>query len=79
MGSGGLPCGGPRQRTPGVYQHTPAVASGLVALHWFIEPPGCTLGNHNALAGVLPGLFQGTLPLLVTRVNFLCKKRHSPW
>lgn len=27
-----------------------------------IEPPGCTLGNHNA-RGVLPGLFQGTLHL----------------
>lgn len=73
----GLPCGGPRQRAPRVHQHTPAVTSGLVALHWLIEPPRGTLRDDNALTGILPGLFQGTLSLLVTRVDFLCKRRHS--
>lgn len=76
-GKGDIPCGGPRQWAPRVHQHTPAVASGLVALHWLIEAPRGTLGDYNALTRILPGLFQGTLPLLVTRVDFLCKRRHT--
>ena len=54
---GGLPCGGPGQRAPRVHQHTPAVASGLVALHWLVEPPGGALRDDDALTGILPGLF----------------------
>lgn len=74
---GDIPRGGPRQRSPRVHQHTPAVASGLVALHWLIEAPRGTLWDDNALTRILPGLFQGTLPLLVTRVDSLCKRRHT--
>lgn len=74
---GDVPRGGPRQRSPRVHQHTPAVASGLVALHWLIEAPRGTLWDDNALTRILPGLFQGTLPLLVTRVDSLCKRRHT--
>lgn len=78
-GGEGLPRGGSRQRAPRVHQHTPAVASGLVALHRLVEPPGGALGDDNALPGILPGLFQGALPLLVTRMDFVCKRRGSLW
>ena len=61
-----LPGGGAGDGAAGVHQHAPAVASGLVALHWLIQPPGGALWDDNALSGILPGLFQGTLPLLVT-------------
>lgn len=75
----GLPCGGPGQWAPCVHQHTPAVASGLVTLHWLVESPGGALRDDNALTGILPGLFQGALPLLVTRMDLLCKRRCSLW
>jgi len=44
-----------------------------VALHRFVEPSGSTLRDDDALAGVLPGLLQGALSLLVAGVNLLWK------
>lgn len=44
-----------------------------MALDWFVEPSRSTLGDDDTLTGVLPGLLQGTLPFLVTGVNFLWK------
>lgn len=68
-----LPSGSTGQGASSVHQDAPAVPSGLMTLHWFVEPPWSTLGDDDALARVLPGLLQGTLSFLVAGVNFLWK------
>lgn len=68
-----LPSGSTGQGASSVHQDAPAVPSGLMTLHWFVEPPWSTLGDDDALTRVLPGLLQGTLSFLVTGVNFLWK------
>lgn len=53
-----LPCGGPGNGPPRVHQHTPAVTSGRVALHWLVEAPMCTLGDHDVVILGLLGFLE---------------------
>lgn len=61
-----LPCGGPGNGPPSVYQHTPAVSSGWVALHWLVEAAVCTLRDHYIVILGLLGFLKSRLVLLIT-------------
>lgn len=61
-----LPGGGARYVPARVHQDAEAVAGGLMTLHWFVEPSLSAVWYKHSVVLVLPRLFQGRLPFLVT-------------
>lgn len=60
-----------------VHQHTPAVASGLVALDRLVQAHLPTVRDEDGLLQIQTLLIQRALSLLVTRGNFLYNpKKH---